>query len=94
MEKEKLRIGLLYLALHNQLIQKYPKEKVMTRREFFIKLGRHHQIKREDLKFVVIKEMEKMGLIKCIDRDNLEILDNDISLEKNATDILIKWGII
>lgn len=78
-----LEIGLLYLGLHNQLTKKYGIGNIITRKEFFCKLGKHYMIPK-NLRQVVIKEMEDMKLIKLIDRDNIEILDLNINIERDS----------
>lgn len=79
-KKRKLPIGILYLGLHNQLIKKY-KERIITRKEFFCKLGKHYLIPK-NLKGKVIKEMCNLNLIRRINRDIIEILDSKIDIGK------------
>ncbi|MFP4457178.1 MAG: hypothetical protein ACLFPS_05905 [Clostridia bacterium] len=81
--KEKLNIGLLYLSLHNQLVKKYGTNGIVSRKEFFCKLGKHGQIPK-NLRPIVIKEMTEKELIKRIDRDNIQILECEVDLDKDA----------
>lgn len=88
---KKLKIGLLYLGLHNQLIKKYGAI-IIPRKEFCCKLGKHYMIPKE-LRELVIKEMSKINLIKRVDRDNILILKSDIDIEKDASKIYEMAGI-
>lgn len=81
MGKEKLKIGLLYLALHNQLVKKYGVNTVITNKELFTKLGKHAQLPKS-LRPYIIKEMEKVNLIEKSNRDSIKILNCDIDIEK------------
>lgn len=80
---EKLSIGILYLGLHNQLVKKFGEGALISRKEFFIKIGRHGQIP-HDIRYLVIKEMEEKNLIKIINRDTLQILKSNIDIEKDS----------
>lgn len=84
--KKKLKIGLLYLGLHNQLIKKYGAGTIITRKEFFEKIGRHYMLPK-NLRPLITKEMEKAELIRVVNRDNLEILHTDIDIEKDSNKI-------
>lgn len=79
--KEKLKIGILYLGLHNQLVKKYGVNTIITRKELFCKLGRHAQLPKS-LRHYVVDEMEKVNLIEKVNRDNIKILKSDIDIEK------------
>jgi len=83
---EMLKVGLLYLSLHNQLIRKYGVDGIVSRKDFFCKIGKHGQIPKR-LRPVVLKEMEKKNLIKRIDRDNIKVLFCEIDLEKDANEL-------
>ena len=76
----KLKVGLLYLGLHNQLVKKYGTGATITRKEFFTKLGKHYMIPK-DLRHYIIKEMVKVELIEVLNRDYLKILKSDINIE-------------
>ena len=90
--KGELKIGLLYLGLYNQLYKKYGANKVITRKEFFCKLGKHYMIPK-NLRPLVIKEMEKMVLIELVDRDNIKILTCKINIEEDHHKIFKMAGI-
>lgn len=79
---EKLKIGILYLGLHNQLTKKYGVNQIITRKELFCKLGKHY-ILPKDLRHYVIKEMSEKKLIEIVNRDNIKILPCDIDIEKD-----------
>jgi hypothetical protein len=79
---EKIHIGLLYLGLHNQLKNKYGVNCIITRKEFFCKLGKHYMIPK-DLRPWIVKEMEKVKLIESINRDNIKILKSEINIDEN-----------
>jgi hypothetical protein len=79
--KEKLKIGLLYLGLHNQLIKKHGVNCIITRKEFFCKLGKHYMIPK-DLRHWIVNEMTDKNLIEVVNRDNIKILPCEIDIEK------------
>ena len=81
-KKGKIKIGLLYLGLYNQLYKKYGSNKIITRKEFFCKLGKHYMIPK-DLRHYIVKEMVKVNLIEVVNRDYIKILKSDIDIEKD-----------
>ena len=81
-EKSKLKIGLLYLGLHNQLKKKYGVNTIITRKELFGKLGRHYQIPK-CLRHYIVDEMEKVNLIEKVNRDEIKVLPCEIDIEKD-----------
>ena len=87
-----INIGILYASLHNQLRQKFGVNSVITRKEFFCKLGKHYFVPK-NLKECVIKEMESRQLIKREGRDDIRILDCDIDLEKDANKFYSQLGV-
>lgn len=76
----KLKIGLLYLGLHNQLTKKYGNDAIISRKELFTKLGKHYMIPK-DLRHYIIKEMVKVNLIEVVNRDYIKISKSDINIE-------------
>lgn len=80
--KKPLPIKILYLALHNQLKKKFGINRVIERKEFYCKLGKHSQVPKI-ARVLVIKEMEEMGLIKQESRDRILILECEWELEKD-----------
>lgn len=83
---ETLKVGLLYLGLHNQLLKKYGIDGIIKRKEFFCKLGKHGQIPK-NLRHLVIKEMEDKKLIEKINRDEIKILKIDINIEEDCNEL-------
>lgn len=89
---ESLNVGILYLGLHSQLIKKYGVGGVIKRKEFFCKLGKHGQIPK-NIRYLVIKEMEDKGLLKIKNRDEIELVNIDIDIEKDSNKLFELAGI-
>ena len=87
-----LKIGLLYVSLHNQLKIKAGASRSIDRKILFEKLGRHFLIPKK-LKPVVIKEMVKMDLIEESPNGSIIILDCDIDMERDAGKLYEMCGI-
>jgi len=77
-----LKIGILYLGLHNQMQKKYGVNAIIPRKFFDEKLGRFNHLHKK-LRAVVLVEMEEKKLIEKIDRDNIRILPCEIDLERD-----------
>ena len=77
-----LKIGLLYISLHNQLVKRVGINKTLNRKDFFCIIGKHFLIPK-NLRPIIIKEMENRELIKQ-DNDNITVLNYDLDLEKDA----------
>lgn len=61
---EKLNIGIMYLCVHNMLDKKVNNSRIYPKKEFYGKmLGEIFHVPKH-LRVVVMKEMEKKGLIK------------------------------
>lgn len=90
---EKLKIGLLYLGLHNQLTKKFGENGIFSRKEFFTKLGKHSQIPKE-LRPIILKEMEEKELIKRLNRDTLMVLEVDINIEDDCGKLYKICGLV
>jgi hypothetical protein len=88
----KQKIGLLYLGLHNQLFKKYGGT-IITRKEFFCKLGKHYMIPKS-LREYVMKEMCDAELITKVDRDNIQILKSKIDIERDHNKICKMAGLL
>jgi len=78
---DKLDNKILYLSFHNSLRKKFGINRVISRKEVIIKLGRQYLVPKK-LRDDALKELEKMGLIECVDRSNVRIIDCELSLEK------------
>jgi hypothetical protein len=83
----KLNQKLLYLSLHNLLRKKYGANQEISRKQIYEQLGRHYLIPK-NLRCAVLKELEDMKLIKKKDRDNIILLDCDLSIEADASKFL------
>jgi len=68
--------GLLYLGLHNQLVKKHGVNTIITRKEFFCKLGKHYLI--------------PMELVKKVNRDNIQILSCNLYTKSQKYKFLFK----
>lgn len=79
-----LNIGLLYLSLHNQLKKKVGLNRTITKKQFFIILGKHFLIPKPT-RACIIKEMELMNLIEKVDKENYKLLDYDLDIEKDTS---------
>ena len=89
---EILKIGILYLGLHNQLLKKFGINGIIKRKELFCKLGKHGQIPKQ-IRYLVIKEMEDKNLLEILNRDDIRVLEIDIDLEKDANKLYQIAGI-
>ena len=87
-----LKIGLLYISLHNQLAKKFGVNSHITKKDLFTKLGKHYMIPKP-LRPLIIKEMINKNLLERIDRDNLKILCCDFDLEKDSNKLYNHFGI-
>lgn len=91
-KKERLKIGLLYLGLHNQLVKKFGYGVRIRRKEIIEKLGRHYMIPKY-LRPHIIKEMSKNGLIIIVNRDEIELVELDIDIENDYQKVYSLVGI-
>jgi hypothetical protein len=82
----KLKVGLLYLGLHNQLVKTYGCI-VISRKEFFGKIGKHYMLPKQ-LRHYVLKEMEESNLIEKVNRDEIKILPYEIDIEENYQELI------
>lgn len=79
--KERLKIGLLYLALHNVLLKKYKVNSIIQRKEILRQIGIHAHAT-HGLRDYVIQEMVKKRLLEKVNRDELKILPCEINIEE------------
>lgn len=89
---EKIKIGILYLGLHNQLVKKFGVNHTLSRKEFFCKLGKHYIIPK-NIRPLILDEMVKKELIERIDRDRLKVLPCEIDIEKDSNKLYKMAGI-
>lgn len=76
-----LKIGILYIALHNQLVNKFGIEVIVPIKELFCILGKGNKIKK-NCGYIAVKEMDELKLVKIIDRDHVKILPCSFDLNK------------
>jgi len=84
MKEKCLNVGLLYLGLHNQLVKKFGNNNLVSRKEFFMIVGKHFLLPKT-LRPLVIGEMEEKGLIMKVDRDHLQIQKINIDIENDVS---------
>jgi len=90
--KEKLKRGILYLSVHNQLVKKIGVGRTLSRKEMFCILGRHFLVPKR-LKNAVIEEMVNMDLLEKENGKTLIISKIDIDLEKDANKLYKQIGL-
>lgn len=79
----KISNKILYLSFHNSLKKVYGVGRIITRKELHTKLGRQYLVPK-NLRLVACKELEKMGLIKNVRKNEFEILDSEVNLEEDV----------
>jgi len=89
---EKLKIGLLYISLHNQLVKKVGINRSMSRKDFFCIIGKHFLIPK-NIRIVIIEEMKERGLIKEESNKDITVLQGDINLEEDSNKIYKMAGL-
>jgi len=87
MERGKLKIGLLYLSFHNSIKKVFGVNRIVTKEELMIKLGRQFLVPKR-LRICAIKELENMNLIKKEEGSNFKILDYELNVEEDANKFL------
>lgn len=94
MEKRgELSIGILYLSLHNSLCKVYGENRIIKRKDFFTKISKHYLVPKP-LRHIVIKEMEQMNLIRCVNAKEILILKQDVDIEHEPVRFYELWKII
>jgi hypothetical protein len=88
-KRGKLKIGLLYLSLHNQLVRKVGFDRIISRKDFFCIIGKHFLIPK-NVKPIIIKEMEELDLIKRENKESIKVLKSDINFLEDAHDFYQK----
>lgn len=89
---DELKIGILYIGLHNKFVQKFGTNAVITRKEFYEKIGRFQQLPKK-IRPLLLKEMERMKLIERVNRDSVKILELNIDIEKDCNKLYELAGI-
>lgn len=88
----KIKRGILYLSLHNQLKGRFGINVLVDKKLVYAKLGRHFMIPK-NLRELVIKEMEELGLIKIENSHKIIVLPCDINLEEDINKLYSLAGI-
>jgi hypothetical protein len=78
-----LNIALLYLSLHNHLKKSVGVNKIITRKQFHIILGKHFLVPK-NVRVCVIKELELMKMIEKVNKEELKILDYNLDIERDV----------
>jgi NurA-like 5'-3' nuclease len=92
MKRGRLKFGLLYLSLHNQLCRKVEANSIITRKELFCILGKHFLIPKDKRTFI-IQEMEKLELIHRENKELIKVLKCDININDNPNEVYKKAGL-
>jgi len=82
----KLKVCILYLSLHNHLKKSFGVNRIVTRKEIYCALGRHFLVPK-NTRDLVINELINFSLIKKLDRDNLQIIDYELDIEQDASQL-------
>jgi len=91
---DKIKEGILYLALHNQLKNRYGYD-IISKKELFARLGRGYQIPRS-CKYLVIKELLQKEMLEKIgsgQKASYKIKDINIDIEKDIKKLYRLAGI-
>jgi len=86
LEKQELKIGILYLCIHNKLCERINLSRVYPKKDFFRMLGETFHVPKK-MRVVVLKEMEQKHLIKDLGNkrnNNILVEPIEIDLEKDA----------
>ncbi len=75
------------MSFHNSLKKVYGINRVVTKKELMIKLGRQFLVPKP-LRILVIEELEKMNLLKKESKDNFKILDYELNIEEDTNKFL------
>ena len=81
--KRGFNIGLLYLSFHNQLKKKVGLNRILSRKDIKLMLGKHFLVPK-NVTVCVIRELELMNLIKKIDKDSYKLLDYNLDIERDV----------
>jgi len=90
---EKISNKILYLSFHNSLKKKFGVNKLISKEEIRIKLGRQFLVPK-NLRNNAVKELEKMGLIKKQDKNSFLILEGEFDLENNPNKFYKEIGML
>jgi len=76
----KINKKILYLSFHNSIKKKFGVNRLISKEDIIIKLGRQFLVPKP-LRIVALKELEEMKLLKKEDANNYKILEGDFDLE-------------
>ena len=76
----KINKKILYLSFHNSIKKKFGVNRLISKEDIIIKLGRQFLVPKP-LRIVALKELEEMNLLKKEDANNYKILDCEIDIE-------------
>lgn len=82
----KLKRGILYISLHNQLIRMFGVNRIVEKKAIEEKLGRHFLVPKS-IRAITIIELEEKGLIKIESSNQIRILPCDLDLKEDANKI-------
>ncbi len=82
---------ILYLSFHNSIKKKFGVNRLISKKEIIIKLGRQFLVPKP-LRIVALDELEKMKLIKKECNEYYKILDCELNLEEDTNKFLKKLG--
>lgn len=83
-KSNEIPIGVLYIALHNQLVKNVGADKIIKRKKFFEIIGKHYLVPKCLRDFVII-EMEKRNLVKKESRNSIKVLSCEFDLERDSS---------
>lgn len=83
---------ILYLSFHNSIKKKFGVNRLVSKKELKIKLGRQFLVPK-NLTIVALKELENMGLIKKENSVYYKILDINFDLEENVNKFYMQIGL-
>lgn len=75
---------ILYLSFHNSLKKKFGVNHIIPIKIVLIKLGRQYLVPKS-LRMAALRDLQRLGLLEKVDKENLRILDLAISLEDNVS---------
>lgn len=93
---EKNSVGILYLCIHNKLLCRTTSfNKIYPKKEFFRMLGETFHVPK-NMRVVVLKEMELMGLLKDLGskkNNNIQVNRARVDIEREANKLYEQVGL-
>lgn len=78
----KINRNLLYLSFHHSLKKKYGANRLVSKKEILIKLGRHFLVPK-NLRLIALNEMEKLKLFRKENDKYYLILEGETDLDES-----------